>query len=164
MSEPMHEFHHDDPKIWNPDLFAEVRKNPDDDAPRLRFAEWLEVNGRPDRAKFIRLEQELAQLEKEGAEDGEEAHALNELRYDLLLRHLPSWLLEIPDWARPLALGTARGYVSWVEGDARQLVLGASSLWASAPAQDLILHNVDDATLAALAALPQAARIRYPDL
>lgn len=33
---------------------------PDDDAPRLVFADWLDENGDPDRAEFIRLQVQLA--------------------------------------------------------------------------------------------------------
>ena len=32
-----------------------IAETPDDDAPRLVYADWLEDHGRPDRARFIRL-------------------------------------------------------------------------------------------------------------
>src|SRR5262245_17894644 len=41
-----------------PDIIA----NPDDDAPRLIYADWLEENGEPERAEFIRVQCELARL------------------------------------------------------------------------------------------------------
>jgi uncharacterized protein (TIGR02996 family) len=34
----------------------DVAANPEDDAPRLIFADWLEDNGDPDRAEFVRLQ------------------------------------------------------------------------------------------------------------
>ena len=37
-------------------LFAAVKQAPDDDAPRLVLADWLEENGQPDRAEFVRLQ------------------------------------------------------------------------------------------------------------
>lgn len=43
-------------------LLAAVRANPDDDLPRLVFADWLDENGDTDRAEFIRLQVELPRL------------------------------------------------------------------------------------------------------
>lgn len=36
-------------------FYAAIRANPDDDLPRLVFADWLDENGQPDRAEYIRL-------------------------------------------------------------------------------------------------------------
>jgi uncharacterized protein (TIGR02996 family) len=41
-------------------LWAAVIEAPDDDAPRLVYADWLEEHGRPERAAFIRLQVERA--------------------------------------------------------------------------------------------------------
>ena len=43
-------------------LLAAVCANPDDDTPRLVFADWLEENGEPDRAAFIRAQIRFAQM------------------------------------------------------------------------------------------------------
>ncbi|HEY1189441.1 MAG TPA: TIGR02996 domain-containing protein [Gemmata sp.] len=37
-------------------LLAAIRAHPDDDTPRLIYADWLDENGQPDRAEFIRLQ------------------------------------------------------------------------------------------------------------
>lgn len=42
------------------DLLRTVLENPFDDAPRLVMADWLEENGEPERAEFIRVQYELA--------------------------------------------------------------------------------------------------------
>jgi len=54
-------------------LLAAIRQAPDDDAPRLIYADWLDEHGQPERAEFIRVQIELAQnesptLRKRGAE------------------------------------------------------------------------------------------------
>jgi uncharacterized protein (TIGR02996 family) len=36
-----------------------IREAPDDDAPRLVYADWLDENGQPERADFIRYQIEL---------------------------------------------------------------------------------------------------------
>src|SRR5262245_7614105 len=49
-----------------------IRAEPDDDASRLIFADWLEENGEGERAEFIRLQIALARGRPVGA-DAEEA-------------------------------------------------------------------------------------------
>lgn len=41
-------------------FLADILANPDDDAPRLIFADWLDDNGQADRAAFLRAQVELA--------------------------------------------------------------------------------------------------------
>jgi uncharacterized protein (TIGR02996 family) len=41
-------------------LIAAIRAAPDDDAPRLVYADWLDEHGQPERAEFIRVQCELA--------------------------------------------------------------------------------------------------------
>src|SRR5215213_6729162 len=43
-------------------LLQAILAAPDDDAPRLVFADWLDEHGEPDRAEFIRVQVELARL------------------------------------------------------------------------------------------------------
>ena len=38
------------------DLYRAVLDNPEDDAPRLIYADWLDEHGRPERAEFIRIQ------------------------------------------------------------------------------------------------------------
>lgn len=45
-----------------PDLFAAILAQPDEDAPRLAYADCLDRNGQADRARFIRLQLEVSHL------------------------------------------------------------------------------------------------------
>jgi uncharacterized protein (TIGR02996 family) len=45
-------------------LTAAVLADPDDDLPRLVFADWCDENGEPERAEFVRGQCELARLER----------------------------------------------------------------------------------------------------
>ena len=47
-----------------------IRAFPDDDAPRLVFADWLDEQGDP-RGEFIRVQIALAQLDREKAAAGD---------------------------------------------------------------------------------------------
>jgi uncharacterized protein (TIGR02996 family) len=64
-------------------ILRAVLDNPDDDAPRLVYADWLEDNGEPGRAEFIRAQCERARLPRG---DGRRA-ALRARERELLARH-----------------------------------------------------------------------------
>ncbi|AMV29996.1 hypothetical protein VT84_36725 [Gemmata sp. SH-PL17] len=49
-------------------LLAAILAQPDEDTPRLIYADWLDENGEPDRAEFIRLQCRLPHLSRRTAE------------------------------------------------------------------------------------------------
>ncbi len=49
-------------KLQQPQLLQAIVENPEDDTPRLVYADWLEENGDPERAEFIRVQCDLARL------------------------------------------------------------------------------------------------------
>src|SRR5262245_3313032 len=48
----------------NPALYQAVLDAPDDDGPRLAYADWLEKHRHPERARFIRLQCRQARLSR----------------------------------------------------------------------------------------------------
>src|SRR5262249_4725627 len=68
-------------------FLADIRADPDDDAPRLIYADWLHEHGDADRAEFIRLQCELARL---GAADPRRP-ALEQREGELLEAHRLRW-------------------------------------------------------------------------
>jgi uncharacterized protein (TIGR02996 family) len=69
-----------------------ILDSPDDDAPRLVYADWLEENGQPDRAEFIRLQCERARLP-----DGDPRRGVLEARErELLAAHRGEWASGLP--------------------------------------------------------------------
>ena len=66
-----------------------IRENPDDDMPRLIFADWLEDYTQPERAEFVRLQVALARL----PEDHPARPALQTRERGLLLDHERDWTL-----------------------------------------------------------------------
>jgi uncharacterized protein (TIGR02996 family) len=52
-------------------FLAAIVAAPDDDLPRLVFADWLDEYGEPERAEFIRVQCELAKLRAKGCHEGE---------------------------------------------------------------------------------------------
>ncbi len=72
-------------------LERQIHDNPDDDAPRLIYADWLEENGKPDRAEFIRVQIALA-IETLSPD---ERKGLTAREKQLLLQHHTEWLGEL---------------------------------------------------------------------
>src|SRR5215472_2931540 len=69
-----------------------IIEKPDDDGVRLIYADWLEENGQPERAEFIRLQIESALL----ASVGLQREGCLAREKDLLRRHGKDWLGELP--------------------------------------------------------------------
>jgi uncharacterized protein (TIGR02996 family) len=89
-----------------------IAAEPYDDAHRLVYADWLEDNGEPERAEFIR-----AQIELEPMRDRYEiprAVELHKLEESLLQQHEKTWLGELPeggdDWRTGTSLAFRRGF------------------------------------------------------
>ena len=66
----------------------DVREHPDDDAPRLVFADWLDDHGEHDRAEFIRLQVRAARLD----EDDPARQAMTDQAEQLRAAHETAWL------------------------------------------------------------------------
>jgi uncharacterized protein (TIGR02996 family) len=70
-------------------LLAAILAHPDEDTPRLIFADWLEENGQPERAEFIRI-----QCDPNADEAAEQrAEELEE-------RNRAKWLVGLPQFPR----------------------------------------------------------------
>ena len=71
----------------HPDYLALLRAvvaAPDDDTPRLVAADWLDEHANPDRAAFVRVQVELAQLEAAGLGQSAEAAAVRKREWAYL--------------------------------------------------------------------------------
>ncbi|MFO0795931.1 MAG: TIGR02996 domain-containing protein [Gemmataceae bacterium] len=71
-----------------PALLAAIRDRPDDDTPRLAYADWLDDAGDAARAEFVRVQVRLARL----ADHDPARPALEDREHDLLAAHEPAWL------------------------------------------------------------------------
>jgi uncharacterized protein (TIGR02996 family) len=72
----------------NDALLQAILAAPDDDAPRLAYADWLEEHYQPDRAEFIRIQCDLAKL---AVADGRRAE-LEARERELLAKYESDWL------------------------------------------------------------------------
>lgn len=86
-------------------LLAAVLADPENDSPRLIYADWLSENGQEERADFIRIQCRVAKLEaeklfrQEFVQLADDAHELGRLRRRELELLTPfGW----KDWAQPV--------------------------------------------------------------
>jgi uncharacterized protein (TIGR02996 family) len=117
------------------DVFLrQVIADPDDDAPRLVYADWLEEHGGdPARAEFIRAEIEKAKL----PDDHPHWEHLRDRAGKLWLGHGARWygdLILLADH-----VGTARGFLESVELNASGFLKHAATFMARAPVRDVFL-------------------------
>src|ERR1051325_120601 len=76
-------------------FLQDIKQNPDDDAPRLILADWLDERGEEDRARFLRAQVELARRADDAPRRGELRRQERELRH----RHEYTWLGPLPSLA-----------------------------------------------------------------
>ncbi|HEY5937564.1 MAG TPA: TIGR02996 domain-containing protein [Kofleriaceae bacterium] len=123
------------------DFLAQILATPDDDAPRLVFADWLEERGNLDRAQFIRAQCDLAKLpawHPRAVEAAWEAEAL-------LAKGGDAWRAELPQLGGIEWGDFERGFVTMVRvRDQEALYEHASAIAAATPISGVELPSLDE--------------------
>ena len=121
-------------------LFQAVLDRPDEDEPRIRFADFLDAQGDPYGA-FIRAQLELTHTLRCGSDEvaSQLREKARELRYD---HRTPEWTNGVEKLgADPEFI---RGFVDRIVIDARTYVDHADELYRRAPIRQLVLTGVGD--------------------
>jgi uncharacterized protein (TIGR02996 family) len=92
------------------DFIQQILASPEEDGPRLAYAEWLAEQGERERAEFIRCQIEAARLAPQDPRREEAAARANQL----LQAHEAEWL-EIPSELREVGRVCCfeRGFTEW---------------------------------------------------
>lgn len=132
-----------------------ICENPEDDTARLVYADWLDENGDPDRAEFIRLQVVTASRQYDRMDQRFlRAGRLEERKRSTWLAELP--MLQGVKWSR----GFHRGFVCNVETDGvKWLVQQREAIFTAAPIDNLTLHGATHAMLAKLFTIPEVDRL-----
>src|SRR4051794_29607152 len=135
-----------------------IRQDPEDDAVRLVYADWLAEHGQPERAEFIRVQVALADPPEHPAE----RRALRAREAALLAGHGKQWFgplkkLGVRSWV------VRRGLVERVSLTARKFLDHGEQLLALVPVHVVALGNARR-LVPALAASPLLARLSGLDL
>jgi len=117
-------------------LLAVVRESPDDDLPRLVYADWLDENGGGERAAFIRAQVEAARAEPHSPE----AREANDRAAALLTpTNRDEWTWNLRGLV--LDVGFERGFPHHATVDAGQFPDVAEELFAAEAIRSLRLHR-----------------------
>jgi uncharacterized protein (TIGR02996 family) len=165
-------------------LLAAILANPDEDTPRLVYADWLQEHGEPDRAEFIRVQVELARLRAaEGALPESFAHPVygatgegdDRVQFRYHRHHPPArieflrreaellgradnrekWESGLPKYAHDVTF--RRGFVGAVRASLPQLLKEPGALWAHHPVEVLALGSASGRTT--VAKVPRCAHL-----
>jgi uncharacterized protein (TIGR02996 family) len=112
-------------------LLAAIIAYPDEDTPRLAFADWLQENDNPDRGEFIRLEVELARTPPITEEDERRRQFLLYRREELLKVHRKEWLGPFLPHARDPSF--ERGFIHSLDVPAHTFLKHAERWFAITP-------------------------------
>jgi uncharacterized protein (TIGR02996 family) len=142
-------------------FLADVLARPEEDGPRLVYADWLTDHGETEsdraRGEFIHLQCRMAGLE----ENSPERLDLQPRERDLLADHSPAWMKVLPSWARKLpctyrflddqwpdwvkgedrACTYRRGFVAWVSMLLEGFINAGSQLYRVTPLEGARLHG-----------------------
>lgn len=127
----------------HPDLLAAVLAAPDDDGPRLVYADWLEENGDPERAEFIRVQIEIARRNGLAAVQPSTAEYHLIARERILLHRCgDAWLAPLRAKGEPLMNRSShgqfvRGFVEIVWMTATTFLKRGETLFRRAPVREL---------------------------
>jgi uncharacterized protein (TIGR02996 family) len=145
-------------------LLRDICDRPDDDGPRLIYADWLDDHGEHDRADFIRLQLRLATAPEFDPDFVRARH----LRWELFFGHpFRRALPALPAGLRWPDQPFQRGFPEVVAADKVSAFLdGAEQLFAIAPIRhlELDLRNCRGPFVPRLAYSPWLARLRSLDL
>jgi uncharacterized protein (TIGR02996 family) len=136
-----------------------ILEDPDDDTPRLVYADWLDEHGNAERAELIRLQIEHARLDPDDPR-----------RWDLARREKAlldaggkSWLENLPAWAREGRCWFRRGFVAEVTATVDQFLAGAAELRHATPLEGVALRQAAG-RLSDVAGSPALAGLAHLDL
>jgi uncharacterized protein (TIGR02996 family) len=124
-------------------LLRAIIAAPDRDAPRLAYADWLEIQGTPEqraRAEVIRLQ--ILQAATAADDPRQDAWRTREsgLRYE----YVKQWLSALPRWARSSREWWRRGFLYAVTGTVGQFLTDAEHLRRTFPLEELYLHRLEN--------------------
>lgn len=131
-----------------------ICENPEDDTARLVYADWLDENGDPDRAEFIRLQVAVPRR----PEEHDERYARAE---ELRRKHWDEWRAELPQLSGiAWSSNFWRGFVPSVSVTVgKWLIRQHEQVFSSAPIHSLVLHDAGLATLRAVLEVPEIERL-----
>ncbi|MCI0705424.1 MAG: TIGR02996 domain-containing protein, partial [Planctomycetia bacterium] len=139
-------------------LLRAILDNPDEDTPRLIYADWLDEHGDPGRAEFIRVQCRLAERKQRThvpGDDPEEQRA-----FELFKQLGTRWLAELLVIRNLRWGGFYRGFPGVSVTNATTLVRAEEKIWSAAPVEMVTLTGLSGNSARVLAGSEVLGRIR----
>jgi uncharacterized protein (TIGR02996 family) len=147
-------------------LHAAICAHPDEDTPRLVYADYIEEHGDSARAEFIRAQCRLATMN-----EWDDGYTALEVRCRRLLAEHPDWYEPLRLLAKPpfrgeldIAAEFARGFPERVELTVDRFLDAHERLFAAVPLRTAEFSIYDTLECAQLAAYPALGRLRGLDI
>jgi uncharacterized protein (TIGR02996 family) len=138
-------------------LFQDVLAQPDDDTPRLIYADWLQENGQHDRAEFIRVQMDLARA----TPNDPRLKALRAREKELWAAHRTEWLQVVPPPLQKRKIQFQRGFLDELHLQPKDWAKYGAALFAYHPLHRIRLTGrIDRHAAGALVVIPQLTRVR----
>jgi uncharacterized protein (TIGR02996 family) len=138
-----------------------ILADPDDDAPRLIYADWIDEQGDADRAEFIRLQIRLARMSYSDPEASGVHMRAEELRH----AHHVEWMEQLPQFEHVQWQVFHRGFISAVRFDhPDEYQAHAREIFSAAPVRELRLHQFYPKEAMMLATSGYLRRVRVLDM
>jgi uncharacterized protein (TIGR02996 family) len=144
-------------------LRAAVAADPDEDLPRLMYADWLDENDQPDRAAFVRAQIEAARQEPFSPA----ARAAAARAETLLARHRYEWSKHL---SYSVEIGFSRGFIERIHVHAARFPHVADAVFSAEPVRMLRIvrprtrEDVAPAALEPVFESPHLARLTRLEL
>ena len=138
-----------------------ICETPDDDAPRLVYADWLEEHGRPERAEFIRVQIELAKP----AVGRADRTSLRQREQELLVLHHSERMACLSHFPEVKYAEFERGFLAGIAVEPGELFLDcAATIFATEPVTRVELRQFAARRIPALAKLKALTRLTHLDI
>jgi uncharacterized protein (TIGR02996 family) len=136
-------------------LLRAIGEHPEEDTPRLMYADWLEENGQPERADFVRNQVELGRI---GIDDpARRPLVVKNVRY--LNHFVPAWKAQLPCVPKIEWGDFNRGLIEEVQAENEKPVVAHSAEIFAVPGIHILrLRWLNNAN--ALAAVAELERLR----
>jgi uncharacterized protein (TIGR02996 family) len=139
-------------------LFSAILDNPDEDTPRLMYADWLQEHDDPARAEFIRLQCRLAERLRRDAVPHTDPDMQRE--YQLQNQLGERWRAEMPAIRAVRWANFWRGFPGVSVSTATTVVRAAAKIWTASPTEWLTITGLNVSGSRALAGSEVLTRIR----
>jgi len=139
-------------------LLRTIRDHPDEDTPRLMYADWLEEHDDPARAEFVRAQCRLAERGRHETVPPTDPDRQHELQLERQLGE--RWLAELPEIRGVRWAGFWRGFPIASVARATTLVRAAEKVWGAAPVESVVVTGLNPNGARVLAGSPVFDRLR----